>query len=399
MGQMTFILLLGLIIRIIIATFTINWDFLRITQITLNFPSGGLFEIYRDPLSLYPVLTYWTRYALIWLAKPFLSPSFWQWNKSGDLAIISDVYIFRNLFFLKLPFILIEIATAYIFSSLLSKNKSKLFLLAWMINPIALYTITAFTNVDVFPIFFMALSLYFLNKKRSLSASFFLGVASAYKFFPLLGFPFLIFSLKKSGQKIYHTLIFLLPFIGSQIPALALPQYWKNSLTAPANRVILAATVNIGNNKVLILFVIVYFLLFFQYLVEMQKIRRVNLYLFLALSSLLAISAFNVQWAYWLLPLILYYQIYFVKEKVVIYLLYLAYFGIILLSQAALNIGMLSPIAPTLWTMENPLLRLTGKDVILLINICYSLFAAAIIYMSYRIYQEKNREIFQNEEY
>ena len=316
----------------------------------------------------------------------------------GDLTIISDAFIFRNLYLLKLPFILIEMATAYIFSRLLPQTKNKLFLLYWMINPIALYSIAAFTNVDVFPIFFIAVSLYFLNKKRSLSASFFLGVASAYKFFPLLMFPFLLFSLKNFRQRIYHILIFLVPFIGSQIAALGLPQYWKNSLTAVSNRLILASTINIGNNKLLILFVVIYFLLFFHFVAEKKKERRRNLYFILALANIFTVSAFNIQWVYWLLPFILFYQLYFSDEKIVIYILYFAYSGIILFSQAALHIGMLAPIEPTLWTINNPLLKVIGKEANLLINICYSLFAAAIIFMSLRIYKEKGDEIFHNEE-
>ncbi|OGG04418.1 hypothetical protein A2W14_01930 [Candidatus Gottesmanbacteria bacterium RBG_16_37_8] len=391
------ILLLGLIIRLIIGTFTINWDFLRITQISLKYFSGGLMEVYRDPLSVYPVLTYWTRIFFIFISKPFLSGSFYKWNSNGDLSIIADTFIFRNLFFLKLPFILIEIATAYIFAKLLPRAKRGLFLLMWMINPIALYTIAAFTNVDVFPLFFIAVCLYFLNKKKGLLCSFFLGISAAYKIFPILLLPFLLFSQNNWKQRIYQTLIFLIPFVGTQIPALSISLYWKNSLTASANRLILNSTLNIGNNKLLILFIVIYCLLFFFYLTEKNRESKTPLYFFLALSVIFTVSAFNIQWVYWILPLIILHQLYFREEKIISFVLYAAYFGIIFLSQTALHIGMLSPVDPSLWTLDKPLTAFIGSEINLLINSFYSLFAAAVIFLSYRVYKVKGDDTFNNE--
>ena len=395
---MVYLLLAGFIIRIVIAVFTVNWDFLRITQITLNYSAGGLEKIYEDPLSLYPVLTYWTRYFLIYLTRPFLGASISGWNKSGDLAILYDPFIFRNLFFLKLPFILIELSTAFIFSRLLTGRAKKSFLVIWMTSPVALYSIAAFTNVDVFPIFFLALSIFFLNKKRSLPGAFLLGVATAYKLFPLLLLPFLLFSIKNIMKRLKHLLFFLIPVIGTQIPVFGLPQYWKNSFSAGANRLILASTINIGNNKVLILFIVFYCLILFHFITDRKNNKKVNLYFFLVLSLIFSVSAFNIQWVYWLLPFIIYYQIFFEREKTVVYILNLAYLGIILFSQAGLNIGMFSPIEPSFWTINNPLLTVINRETnILIINTCYSLFAASVIFMAVRIYREKGEEIFINE--
>ena len=210
------LLLLGFLIRIIIGTFTINWDFLRVTQLTARLASEPLLEIYKDPLSLYPVLTYYTRYAFLAAAKPFLTSGFWSQIGEGDLAFISSDQIFRTLFILKLPFIILELATAYLFSRLFARKKQNQVLFLWMINGIALYTIAAFTNVDVFPIFFIVLSVYFLRKNRLNSSAFFLGIASAYKFFPILILPYLLFAQKKIKEKIRVLLFFILPFLTAQ---------------------------------------------------------------------------------------------------------------------------------------------------------------------------------------
>src|SRR3989344_4054874 len=157
------ILLIGFTLRVIIGTFTLNWDFLRITQITAKIFTAPISDIYKDPLSLYPVLTYWTRYAFILLTKPFLTINFFPLINQGDMSFISSSYIFRFLFILKLPFILLELFTAYIFSKLFVKEAQNKILLSWMLNGVALYTIAAFTNVDVFPVFFIVLAVYFFR--------------------------------------------------------------------------------------------------------------------------------------------------------------------------------------------------------------------------------------------
>lgn len=381
------ILLAGLLIRIIIGTFTINWDFLKVTQITAKMATSSLAVIYSDPLSLYPALTYYTRYFFIILGKPFLTDGFFQWAGKSELTLMSDPFIFRYLFLLKLPFILLELATAYVFSLLLPLKKRGVFLYSWMISPIAIYTIAAFTNVDVFPLFFIALSLLFFVKRRDYFSSFFLGVASAYKFFPGLILPFLIFSTDSMKKRVQIAFFFLLPFIGSQIPALAIPQYWQNSLLAEANRVIFTATLDIGHNKLVIFFVLFFALLFFKFITEKNKREMLPKYFFLPIMPVFIVSAFNVQWVYWILPAILFHLLYFKNQKIINIIFHLSILGIILLSQTALHIGMLSPIEPSLWTLDRPLNKYLGDNVFFLTNIFYSVISACLIYLSYRIYK------------
>lgn len=387
MANTSTILLLGFIIRIIIGTFTINWDFLKVTQITAKMATSSLAVIYSDPLSLYPALTYYTRYFFIILAKPFLTDGFFQWAGKSDLTLMSDPFIFRYLFLLKLPFILLELATAYVFSLLLPFKKRRVFLFSWIVSPIALYTIAAFTNVDVFPLFFIALSLLFSVKKKDYFSSFFLGVASAYKFFPGLILPFLLFSTDSMKKRLLMIFFFLLPFIGSQIPALAIPQYWQNSLLAEANRVIFTATLDIGHNKLLIFFVLFFALLFFKFITEKNKREMLPKYFFLPLMPVFIVSAFNVQWVYWILPAILFHLLYLKNDKIINIIFHLSYFGIILLSQTALHIGMFSPVVPSLWTLDRPLNKYLGDNIFFLTNIFYSVISACLIFLSYRIYK------------
>src|SRR3989344_3507355 len=384
------ILLLGFILRILIGTFTINWDFLKTTQLTAKLFNSDLAELYSYSLSLYPVLTYWTRYAFMFLSKPILSNNFLSWTASADLTAISDPHIFRYLFVLKLPFIIIEIATAYIFSLLIPFKKRASFLFIWMFNPIALYTVSAFTNVDVFPLFFIAMSLMLYVNNKTYFSSFFLGVGAAYKFFPALIMPYILFSAKNWKERFYLAIIFLIPFIGSQLSAFGIADYWKNSLFAGANRSIFTATLDIGHNKLLIYFVLIYVLLFFFFISSRQKKGVTPVYYFLALVPVFIISAFNIQWVYWILPLILFYQLYFQQEKIVLLFLHISFLGIIILSQWALHIGMLAPVAPSLWTFDRPLNKfMANNDAIFLVNIFYTVFAACVIFISYRVYKLK----------
>lgn len=380
------IILLGLILRLIIAPFTLNWDFLANMHLAAKMDTQSLSEFYKDPLANYPPLMYKTLSVIYNFTRTFSGNLIDNWFAADNLTAVSSVYIFRILFLLKLPFIIIDIACGVIFSRLFNVGKRNVALLAWMVNPISLYLVAAWTNVDITTLLFILLNFYFFSKNKFLLSVFALGMAVSFKFFPLFFVPFLIFSTNNWKKRIIYALTLALPVITTHLAVIGVPNYFNQLLAGGHSRSVLFATLPIGADRALIYFYFIYFIVFLYYL----SVKTKNYFIFSLFSivPIFAFSKFNLQWFIWLLPLVLYSQVKSEKLSPNIILLYASFFFLVLLSQASLNIGMLAPIDATLWNLEWPLKKIFGdENIFSMLNMVHTLFAASLIFLSYRIFK------------
>ena len=100
---------------------------------------------------------------------------------------ISEPGLFTYLFITKMPFLAFDLLLGFMLLYLLKDSKQSLLAFKlWMINPVTLYVSYAFGQYDIIPVFFIILSLYFLQNERMKSTMLSLGVASAFKTFGLL---------------------------------------------------------------------------------------------------------------------------------------------------------------------------------------------------------------------
>lgn len=379
------ILLFGIFLRFLISPFTLNWDLLAYTHVTAKLSSGGLQAVYSDPLSAYPPITYWFINTYTNLLKPLLTGQFDTWLRLNDLSAVAFPGIFRFLFLLKLPIIILEIAAAIIFARIFPEGKRNKILFFWMINPVILYIVPAFSNVDIFPLFFIMLSFYFyFRKNMQITPAFLLGIAASFKLFPLFFLPFLVFSVPGLRKKIMVFAAFLLPFIFLQFPALSIPQYRNNVLAGGNSSKILFAYLPIGQERGLIYFVLFYVLIFFSYLGKKNLKKYYLQYCFYVMAGIFSLTLFHVQWFIWLIPFIFIYQFSQNPNKIPMVALYLSFAGLVLFQQASLNIGMLAPLDPTLWKLDWPLRKALGDNILTLINICHTVIAGSLIWMAYR---------------
>lgn len=384
------ILLIGFIIRLIIAPFTLNWDLLANTHISVNYLSQSWAEIYNNPLSVYPPLMYMTLSSFIRIISPLFPPGFSPWIASDNLTAISFPFIYRTLLLLKLPYIIFELASALLFAKIFAGEKQNRVLFLWMVNPVSLFVISAWTNVDAFPIFFIIASFFLAARAKFLLSSLALGIAAAYKLYPILFFPFLLFSVEGVRKKVLMIILFLFPVFFTHFPVLNLPQYYNHAITGGYSKLILFSILPIGPNRALIYFCIFYFLLFFHYLTVKKNAASFLIFSFFSVIAMFTFSLFSLQWFIWLIPFLLFTQIKSAKIFPVMFFLYLGYFGLVALSQASLNIGMLSPLEPTLWNLEWPLRQKIGSEqIFLLSNITHSAIAASLIWIGWRLYHAK----------
>ncbi len=115
---------------------------------------------------------------------------------------------FMSVVILKLINLLFDIGVLYLVYLLSKKNLISTFIYA--VNPVTILITTLHGQFDVIPIFFLLLSIYFLNKNRGLVSILFFSLSILIKTWPIL---FFIPILRKIKNKKIIPLILLLPII------------------------------------------------------------------------------------------------------------------------------------------------------------------------------------------
>lgn len=142
----------------------------------------------------YPPLTYFTL-AAFHSTYPIFSDSFIDWmhqirileaegiEGQADYYITNapNPHIFRDLFLAKFPYLVFDIGAVIVLIKFQKLNLvSKYAIIIWLLNPILLYGVYIFGQLEAIPNFFILLGFLLLLKNPYL-AVFFLGIAAAYK--------------------------------------------------------------------------------------------------------------------------------------------------------------------------------------------------------------------------
>jgi len=148
---------------------------------------------------------------------------------------VSEHGLFTHLFMLKMVFLAFDLLLGLTLLYLLKDGKQSLLAFKlWMINPISIYVSYAVGQYDIIPVFFIMLSLYFLQTDRMKLTMLSLGVAGAFKTFALLFvLPITLFFVKgfrSLKEKVAGFLLLmavsLLPVVLSKIAAYLTPVYY-----------------------------------------------------------------------------------------------------------------------------------------------------------------------------
>lgn len=147
----------------------------------------------------YPPLNYFT-FAAFHAAYPIFSDSFLDWmGKIRELeatgvdvqapyyiANAPNPNIYKDLFLAKFPYLVFDIGAVFVLLKFLQKNLvSKYAIIIWLLNPILLYGVYTFGQLEAIPNFFILLGFLLLLKNPYL-AVLFLGIAAAYKNYALI---------------------------------------------------------------------------------------------------------------------------------------------------------------------------------------------------------------------
>lgn len=294
------IIILSLILRFLIIPFFYHPD-IKSQHFHFQYLSRGVFNIYqfiadnkltlpyRDTFNYLP-LTYFSLGAYHALTKPLFPQKLSLWiNDWSATQNNYDSFPFFMLI-LKLPYLVFDVGVALILLKLYGR---KVFVV-WLFNPLSIYLIYILGNFDIIPVFFTLLSWYQLRQNSYRFSYISLGIATAFKLYPLIFLPFFLFyQPHKILKKIFFfslpILFTVLPFVGNQ------PFFLSLTTSGLSQKIIETRILNLP------LFPLIYLLVFLWNLSHRQ-IEESFLFIFL---SFIVLVDFHAQWLLWFLPFIM----------------------------------------------------------------------------------------------
>jgi len=155
---------------------------------------------------VYLPLTYFLVGGYQIFATPILGKGFDAWLANADYnLVVADPNVFKYLVILKLPYLILDIAIAFLLLRYFKdKEKGQKVFTLWLFNPFTIFIIYAFSNVDLYAVFFTVIAFLFINKLKLIPAAIFLGIAACSKLYPLL-FCAIFYFLK--GQNVREKIV------------------------------------------------------------------------------------------------------------------------------------------------------------------------------------------------
>jgi hypothetical protein len=236
--------LIGLFIRLVVMPFTLHPDLLFINYFPYLLSYHGVVDIYaylKANFSMqiaqlgwfyYAPLTYYTIGFFQFIFRPFtpLMPV-WLANIGQVIAqgggfsqhyvvLTGTEQLFRNLFFLKLPYLVFDFTAAFILLNMIDQKAKAVFAFKlWMLNPVVIFVSYIFGQFDIIPTLFVLLCLFSIKNDKRYSACLFLGIGAAYKNFPfILLLPVILLLGRNWFERVKMLAIGLLPYLMVFIP-------------------------------------------------------------------------------------------------------------------------------------------------------------------------------------
>lgn len=351
------LLLLAILLRLLLMPFYFHPD-IKTYHFQASFLRQGVFDIYsfldknKESLPLkeefvYFPLTYIFLGSYQILMSPFLGADFINWLHDASQQANERIGVYRYLFLLKVPYLLLDLAIALLLLRFFSQfdQKKKVFTF-WLFNPFSIILIYFFSNVDIVPLALSLISLLLTYRKKLILASLCLGIAAGFKAYPLIFLPFLLFYAKDSKQALYAAVAGLGTFAAIIAP------FWSTAfqnaaLVSGLTTRIVFPGLSIGFGETLMASVVTIFGLLF-YRVLKKDANEDILYYYLGLLLLLfSFIHFHIQWLLWLIPFVIIFLV--VREKLrvgTIVLIIMAFVIPLLYEDKSMSVGLLSAISP-----------------------------------------------------
>lgn len=306
------LLVLAIALRLLVSAFYFHPD-IKTYNFQASFLKKGVLNVYtylvqhkkglplKDEFVYFPLayLTLGTYQAVI---SPFLGENFNSWLSDAVAnSMVKNPNIFKYLVALKLPYLVLDIAFAYLLMRFFKdpQLKKKVWTI-WLFNPFTIILIYVFGNIDIIPTLLTLLALLMVKKEKLKYAAVILGVAAGFKLYPLLLVPFLILEGKDMKEKLtllgLPALVFgliIVPFLSKEFIDSAVISGLSTRLFYPGFPIGFSETIIVGVAAVTALF-------FWAYL-KKQKVALLKYWICLFLI-IFSFAHFHIAWLTWISP-------------------------------------------------------------------------------------------------
>lgn len=361
-----FFLVLGVLLRLILMPITFHPDLLGHSFSAYFLAYEGKINLYEtladlsashplvknfgvSDIFIYPPLTYYTLGIFRILIKPLADPNLIP-RLMGNLDFLhSYPRLFEHLFLFKVPYLFFDVGLAFLLASLFEEPKKKRLVFAlWMFNPVAIYVPFMIGQLDLLPVFFTVLALYFYKKSRNYMSMLSMGIAASYKMYPLfliLPLAFLISDKFKERFKlvvagIFPFVFFIAPFINSSA--------FRAMVFSPKSQKMLFMGWALSGAEVVYPFVLFLSIIIFFSYYHRRHISPVTYFLAILLL-VFSVTHFHPQWFLWVIPFLVLESVENNFENIVLTLtIFLGWLFLTLLFEPSLSFGLFNPIWPSL---------------------------------------------------
>lgn len=351
------LLILAILLRLLIMPFYFHPD-IKTYNFQASFLKEGVWNIYdylkthknelplKDEFVYFP-LTYYFLGSYQFLVSPILGEGFEKWLYNAQSNSSLDIGVFRYLFILKFPYLILDILIGFLlttfFLDLKSKKRAFTF---WLFNPFSIVLIYIYSNVDIFPVFLIVLSAYFFNKNHPLLSGLMLGIGGGFKAFPVLLAPFLLAKVSGFRNKLLVLLFSLGAFVLTILPFLKSQAFKESTLVSGLTTRIVSGGLDIGFGEILMPAIVLLSILFFWGLSKV-KVELWRFYLVALLLVLISIH-FHIHWLLWLIPFLTLVYSWESKEetKLVVGFLLIAFAIPLLYTDKFMTVGLFKAISP-----------------------------------------------------
>jgi len=312
-----------------------------------------------NDIFIYPPLTY---FALGTFQKIFAFTDlshFLQTLMSGS-NVLKITGLNFYLFILKLPYLFVDLAVAWLLYRYFSTPRAKqIALLLWLFNPVTLYATFAMGVFDIIPVFFTVLALsFYKNQKVSLSLLS-LGLGSAFKMFPIFLVPFVVLSsTQKFTQRIKYLLISLVPLLITNLPYITSSAYRYMVFSPKSQKMLYMEWMLTGAEGIFPFLLVLVFLYLMSQRIKLKP-QLFSTYFFVFFLLLFSVTHYHPQWFLWLTPFLIIELINYNFKETYLYLGLLSiYIFIVFTFENSLSVGLFAPLYPAL-------AQFTGTSIIL----------------------------------
>lgn len=310
-----------------------------------------------------------------------------------DQASFFGNWLFNlHLLLLKAPYFFFDLPVVFAIVSFFDKKRDQIWVaLLWLFNPVILYSAYMMGQFDVIPAVLTVWSLFCIKRKKLYFAALLLGVAAAFKLYPLfLVVPFIIIG-KNWKERFALGFLSVFPYLFSIAAFLPSAGFRASALVAGLTQKTLYAQIPISGGESLLLFPLLLLVMYFYFWFYDRSVERVWQRWFVVLLSFFIFTHFHPQWLSWLAPFLVIEVVSFRFKTVLPHVfLALSFIGMIFLFDPSLTIKIFAPLFPALYSLPGTWQELGVRiDEVYIRSILATIFASACVFYIYLYFAKK----------